>query len=116
MMTAALESFEGEGEKVFNAFKKSLEIENVIVKFGGVTVANQNVINNDLTFSDAWIPIINKLNILISNASFQGEISKKTPLKALVGKGEISFEITGEINNRKVTDTYTFNLSISKII
>ena len=53
--------------------------------------------------------IINKLNIFISNLNIEGEISKKTPLKTLVGMGEISFEITGEINNRKVTDTYTFN-------
>ena len=72
-------------------------------------MANKNVIDNNLKFSDAMDSIINKLNILISDAGLQGEISKKTPLKALVGKGEITFEITGKINNRKVIDTYTFN-------
>ena len=41
---ATLESFEDEGQKVFNAFKNSLEIENVKVKYGGLEVSNEKVI------------------------------------------------------------------------
>jgi len=48
------------------------------------------------------------LNKLIAEAGLQGEIKDTSTLDKLVGKGEISFEITGKIGTQNVTDTYSF--------
>lgn len=98
-------------ESVYKAFQNVAKVTSVNVTFlGKVLPVTLDDEDNKLGFEQAIDKTIAKLNAFIEEKGLKDVVIDKETSKLSILKDEkISFTVTGVINNKPVTDTYTFD-------
>ena len=109
---ATLGSFEELAEPVYKAIQENATVSSVTVSLNGKTFTTKSDFDNSVTFDKAIDKMLVELNkVLNEKAAEYGVtgivIDRNTKLGILKGE-KISFKVTGTIEDKAVTDTYTF--------